>query len=214
MHYRLSQGSVQSDFTKQVIHHSGEDVFNCYQCGKCSAGCPISYQMDFQPSQIMRMLQLGMKDAVMNSKAIWQCISCETCTTRCPRENDPAKVMDALRSLYHAEHEDARFVPFLQNLSSRVYHGLLDALEMGIQRNTHLFNVIFLENIRRHGRSFEVGLINGFNAGSGFVMRNILKGPVLLIKGKMCFLPAKTGPRRKRIRQIYERIEAIEGKEL
>ncbi len=67
---------------------SGQDVRECYQCGKCSAGCPIAADMDVPPNQVIRLLQLGLVDETLKLKTIWLCASCETCTTRCPREVD------------------------------------------------------------------------------------------------------------------------------
>ncbi len=72
-------------------------VQDCYQCQKCSAGCPVAFAMDYKPNQIMQMVSLGMKERVLSCKTIWVCASCYTCSTRCPNDIDIAKVMDWLR---------------------------------------------------------------------------------------------------------------------
>jgi heterodisulfide reductase subunit C len=88
---------LSGDFARRVKEISGEDVFSCYQCGMCSAGCPIGFAMDILPNQIIRLLQLGLDEDVAKSKTIWLCASCLTCSVRCPRGLDLAKVMEALR---------------------------------------------------------------------------------------------------------------------
>ena len=75
----------------------GIHVQDCYQCQKCSAGCPVVFAMDYKPNQIMQMVSLGMKERVLNCKTIWVCASCYTCSTRCPNDIDIAGVMDRLR---------------------------------------------------------------------------------------------------------------------
>jgi heterodisulfide reductase subunit C len=82
---------------------SGEDVNLCYQCDKCTSGCPVAYAMDFSPAQIIHACQLGMRDMVLNSSSIWLCAACETCNTRCPQGLDILKVMDALRTIARRE---------------------------------------------------------------------------------------------------------------
>ncbi len=71
-------------------------VENCYQCGKCTAGCPAADAMDFMPNQVLRLVQADEIDRVMRSRAIWLCVSCLTCTTRCPQSVDCAFDMDEL----------------------------------------------------------------------------------------------------------------------
>ena len=83
----------------RVEELSGENVFACYQCGMCSAGCPLTEEMDRLPSRILRDLQLDDPD-VLESNAIWICASCLACEVRCPKGVDLAKVMEALRQLY------------------------------------------------------------------------------------------------------------------
>ena len=71
----------------------------CYQCGKCTAGCPLSSAMDLMPNQILRLLQLGEYEQVLQCRTIWHCASCLTCAGRCPKAVDPARVMEALRTI-------------------------------------------------------------------------------------------------------------------
>ena len=72
-------------------------VTACYQCKKCSAGCPLTFAMDFYPDQVIRLALLGQTDRVLGCRTIWVCSSCETCTTRCPNNIDIAGVMDWLK---------------------------------------------------------------------------------------------------------------------
>jgi heterodisulfide reductase subunit C len=95
--------------------------------------------MDLPPTRLLRLVQLGMLEPALRSQAIWQCVSCQTCTTRCPKSVDCAGVMDSLRQ-------------------TAFEHGLASPA----QRRTVLFQKAFLDNIRRNGRLNEVELIAQF----------------------------------------------------
>ena len=99
MRVEISAKTLHSDFVKKVEEISGETLPSCYQCGKCSAGCPMCFAMDLLPNQIIRLVQLGLEEDIANSKTIWLCASCLTCALRCPRGVDLAKIMEALRLL-------------------------------------------------------------------------------------------------------------------
>lgn len=94
---KISAEDVKNDFIKEIEELSGQKVLKCYQCGKCSAGCPMVDAMDLLPNQIIRLLQLGQKDEILKSKTIWICASCFTCEARCPKGIDLSKLMEALR---------------------------------------------------------------------------------------------------------------------
>lgn len=86
------------DFLLKIEELSDQIITRCDQCGVCSGNCPLISEMDITPSQMMRMVQLGQKE-IMDSKTMWICASCYTCTVRCPRGLDPSKVAESLRQL-------------------------------------------------------------------------------------------------------------------
>lgn len=85
-------------FKSKISELSGEDINLCFQCGACSSGCPLTDEMDFLPSKIVRLVQLGGEE-VLDSKTIWVCSTCFNCEVRCPRGIDVANIMEALRQL-------------------------------------------------------------------------------------------------------------------
>src|SRR3989304_9103421 len=122
---------IASSFLEAVKKKSGEDLSLCYQCLKCTAGCPTAPYMDIRPNNIIRMIQMGMKKEVLRSSAIWLCIYCQTCGTRCPNEIHIGILMDALREM---------------------------AVEEGVpakEKNIHLFHEAFIQSVRRGGRAQE-----------------------------------------------------------
>ncbi len=76
---------------------SGTDVRKCMKCGKCSGRCPAFHDMDIKPHQFVSMLCQGKIDELLQSDAIWNCLSCMACVERCPRGVAPAAVVEAVR---------------------------------------------------------------------------------------------------------------------
>jgi len=88
----------KGELAKEVEDLCGENLFGCYQCGTCSAGCPFIDDMDLTPDEVIRYVVLD-RDEVLNSKTIWLCSSCFTCAERCPRDINITKIMEALRQI-------------------------------------------------------------------------------------------------------------------
>jgi heterodisulfide reductase subunit C len=86
------------EFKERVEELSGENIDLCFQCGACSSGCPMTEEMDYLPSKIIRMVQMGMEEA-LDTNTIWVCTTCFNCEVRCPRGIDIANIMEALRQL-------------------------------------------------------------------------------------------------------------------
>ena len=88
---------LSTNLAETIRKETGENVFLCYQCQKCSAGCPVVEHFDLAPNQVMRAIQFGQKEMVLHSKTIWLCAMCETCATRCPHDINITKIMDVLK---------------------------------------------------------------------------------------------------------------------
>ncbi len=106
MRINLSRKKIKDPFVGKVEELSGQNLLACYQCGKCSAGCPAVSQMDILPNQIIRYAQLGLKEELLASKSIWICASCFTCNARCPKGINIAEVIEALRQILLRKRED------------------------------------------------------------------------------------------------------------
>jgi heterodisulfide reductase subunit D len=74
-----------------------EVLRTCIQCGTCSASCPTAYAMDYTPRQLWKLIQLGLRDEVVNSRTFWLCTTCKACTVRCPRGIDLTQTMLMLK---------------------------------------------------------------------------------------------------------------------
>jgi heterodisulfide reductase subunit C len=166
-------------FVREVEHRSGTAVSACFQCHKCSTGCPIGPDMDLLSSQIMRLVHLGAEQDVLQSQAIWLCASCEACSTRCPQGIDIAAVMDTLRMLA---------------IERKV------ALPDGHGKQ---FNRSFLGSVRHHGRVFEVGMLAAYKLRCGDLFSDVDKVPQMLSKGKLSFFPRRSSV--KQVRELFRR---------
>ena len=106
MDVKLKAGDIRNDMVKRVEELSGENVFSCYQCGKCSAGCPSVPFMELLPNQVIRLLQFGQVERILGSNTHWVCASCFVCSTRCPKGIDIAAIMEALRQIELRKNQD------------------------------------------------------------------------------------------------------------
>jgi heterodisulfide reductase subunit C len=173
-------GSKGLSFLEEVKKKSGEDLSLCYQCLKCTVGCPTAPYMDIRPNSLLRMVQLGRREEVLGSRAIWLCVSCETCGTRCPNRIDIGVMMDTLREM---------------------------SIEGGIparEKNILLLHEAFVRSIRRGGRVHEATMLMEYKLRSRDFLTDLLPGMKLFFKGKIPVLPDLIKGRQE-IRRIFER---------
>jgi heterodisulfide reductase subunit C len=168
-------------FIRTVENESGQVVSHCYQCGNCTAGCPMSFTFDYSVSRIMRLVQTGQKDAVLSSKAIWMCATCETCTQRCPNDINVAQVVDVCR-----------------HMARREKKGSVYAVKS--------FFDSFLMSVALNGRTHEVGLMAMYMARTGRLWTDVDLAPKMLPKGKMAILPHRIAGR-KEVADIFRRFK-------
>ncbi len=174
--------AMDPSFSDLVVQEGGKNLLACYQCGKCSAGCPVAYAMDILPNQVIRMAQFGLREKVLTSNTIWICASCYTCSVRCPNDIDIAKTMDILRHI---------------------------ALRSGVkpaERDIPIFHSVFLDSIKSKGRIHELGLIWQYKVKTRDFMKDMALGWKMFRKGKIKLLPSKFGGG-KEIRGIFSRYE-------
>lgn len=86
-------------FALQVQKEAGTSLHACLHCRGCAGGCPFVSAMDMNPNQLLRMVQLGLKDELLTCDTIWLCVGCHTCSAMCPMAVDIAAVIDVLRAM-------------------------------------------------------------------------------------------------------------------
>ncbi|MDP2972231.1 MAG: 4Fe-4S dicluster domain-containing protein [Deltaproteobacteria bacterium] len=114
MKIELTRFKVHNEFTKKVELISGQNLFACYQCGNCTAGCPVAFAMEVGPHEVIRYTLLGLEEEALGVNTFWLCASCLQCTSRCPKGIDIARVMDALRSVVLRKKERKDHIQILE----------------------------------------------------------------------------------------------------
>lgn len=174
-------------FTARISEMIGQNIAGCYQCGKCTAGCPVAYTMEIPPHEIVRMVQLGREEEALASHTIWLCACCETCTSRCPKNIDIAAVMDALRIL-----------AFRQGRTQA-------------EKEITLFHKLFLQVVTRFGRVNDLYLMGKYNLLTLNPLKDWRLGQKLFSKGKLR-LTAPPVKGLKEFQEILQRVQASEAK--
>jgi heterodisulfide reductase subunit C len=168
-----------------VKHRGGASPMSCLQCAKCTSGCPVASRADLRPHEIVRLVQMDQRRAVLSSRGIWECTSCQTCTSRCPQQVDIAAMNDALRAMSLAEGMAPREI------------------------SSPIFNQLFLKSVRKRGRVHELqlmaeyklrivatatrtsllgerrGLKETLRRGAALLLADAEKAPTMIAKGKL-----------------------------
>lgn len=133
----------------------------CFQCAKCSAGCPVASAMDYLPHHIIKLLQLGMTHDVLNSSTIWLCAGCMTCAVRCPMEIDLPQIMHQLSEQAISEGEPAA------------------------EKRVAAFCDAFLADVRQRGRVHELRQLLTYKIRSKDLVSDIGLGVKMLSAGRL-----------------------------
>jgi heterodisulfide reductase subunit C2 len=188
MTIRIKKQPAAESLIRKVETKAEVSLNKCYQCKKCSVGCPVADRTGSAPSEIIRRLQLGAGDELLQTDLIWTCLSCDTCYARCPNEINFAAVIDALRAI---------------------------ALEKGAAKpegNPPLFNRLFLDTVKTYGRAYDLQMIALYKMGTGNIIADTDKFPTMLKKGKMALLPP-SGADKRTVRRIFNHLSENKGTE-
>jgi heterodisulfide reductase subunit C len=184
--YELLPGHV-SEFSSNIKAIHGIDANMCYQCGKCTSGCPLNEYMDMTPTQVIHAVRLGLKELVLNSNTYWLCVACGTCTSRCPQDTGLLQVMDALANI---------------------------AMKQGIKPKEPAVAAFYrtgLSLVKRFGMMYEAGVAGLLTLKTGTLARDAGLGIRMLKKGKLDVLPHSQNAGE--MKRIFERV-AQKEKEL
>lgn len=153
-------------FLERIEKISKQDIRTCYQCAKCTAGCPVASFMDIPPHRINKYVILGRED-IMKSNSAWICSTCYTCGTRCPNDIDTAKVFDALKLLIEREKIKIK------------------------DKKIKIFHKEFMSSISKFGRVYEAGMLLMLKLKTRDLFSDMAAGIKLFSKGKIGILPPK-----------------------
>ena len=165
--------TINSALARRVLEETGQNVYLCYQCVKCTSGCPMVEFFDWQPNQIMRSVQLGQDNIALTSKTPWMCASCQTCSTRCPQGLDIALIMEFLLRESMAQGKKPLF-PEIK-----------------------VFDEAFLREVRLWGRSYELGLMVELKLRTLNLFGDLDLAVRMLRRNKLPFLPGPSHTPRK-----------------
>ncbi len=82
---------------EQILRTSGVNPLKCMRCGKCSGTCPAYDEMEYHPHEFVYMVERGDIEPLLKSESLYKCLSCFACVDRCPRDVEPAKLVEAVR---------------------------------------------------------------------------------------------------------------------
>ena len=159
--------AIGSGLADEVKAASGASPMSCYQCAKCSSGCPVADRGDLKPHELVRLVQIDQRGAALSSRFLWECTSCHTCITRCPQKVDIPAMNDALRAL-------------------SLHEGVAAA-----GTAVPVFNQAFLNSVRKRGRIHELSLMAAFKLHTRRFFDDVDKAPAMLAKGKLPLLGAR-----------------------
>ena len=158
---------MDTRFGAEVKRRSGVDFHACWQCKSCVNGCPFSQAMDYPPNGIIRLVQLGQKQQVLQSSTIWICVGCNTCSIQCPNAIDIPGVNDTLREIA-IEEGGTIAEPDIYNLHREVLH-----------------------SIERYGRTHKLEIMMRYKLRKKDWLTDFAVGLKMLAKRKLELLPSR-----------------------
>lgn len=151
-------------FVDEVKTLTGISASECYQCFRCTNGCPVAEDMDIAPQKIMAYILNDERTRVLSADALWSCLQCFTCSARCPNGIDIARIIEALRRL---------------------------ALETGMASRIDIrdLDAAMIDSVARYGRIWELGVVMRYRLSHRALFKNIPMAFDMVRKRRIGFFP-------------------------
>jgi heterodisulfide reductase subunit C len=189
-HQKLKyESEVDQNFVKKISKiPGGETLYNCIQCGTCSATCPMNIYMDYTPRRIVAMTRAGFKDEVLRSFTIWLCTSCYSCTVRCPQNLKITDFMYALKE---------------QAIKEKVYPKRFAIPTLAQE---------FFKSIRKRGRNSEMKLVTLLYLKTDplQIFKYVKMGIKLILRGRIDIIPQSIPGKSEAVKQLQTILAAVD----
>ncbi len=169
----------ERSFLTEMETVTGVAVSGCYQCFRCTNGCPAARDMDILPHRLIGYIIAGERDRVLGSQSIWACLQCAACSIRCPNGIDVARIFSALQRM---------------------------SVESGraASADIHDFDTLFIESIARHGRMYELGTVARYRLQRKELFKDLRMGFSMIRKRRIGLFPHNAAGR-KQIRSLMKK---------
>jgi nitrate reductase gamma subunit/NAD-dependent dihydropyrimidine dehydrogenase PreA subunit len=121
---------VDHNLYPELQRFGATDISACYNCGVCTAICPLSVDGASFPRRMSRYAQLGLREKLLSSPELWSCYGCSECTDSCPTKADPASFMAAARRYAVASYDRTHLAYMLA--TSRLFAGVFVIALVGL----------------------------------------------------------------------------------
>jgi len=185
---RLTGDPSERAFLNQVLQKSDQNLLECLQCGKCTAGCPIASEEVGGPRQLIAAILIGMKERALKDPTWVYCVSCGTCATRCPVEINMYAVATTLCEL--AEKEN--LIPSAPEI--------------------HLFEDLFMKSVLKYGRVQELRTVMEYNLRTFKPLKDFSQGLTLMRKGAISpFEILKGRKKNQAVSRLFSKVQQAEN---
>jgi heterodisulfide reductase subunit C len=157
---------IDPKFIREVSRHSGTIPTRCFNCCACTSGCQFAHIMDRKPHEMIRLVQLGLKNEALAASGPWICVGCNTCSMECPNGIDIPAVMDTMREMAIAKGE----IP---------------------DKDIYNFHREILGSIKRHGRTHKLEIMMRYKVATRDFFSDMDLGVRMLSRRKLHILPSR-----------------------
>ncbi len=96
---------VDLNFVQELKQYGSINTEACFNCGNCTAICPLSGDGNSFPRDTIRLVQLGLRERLLQSEDPWLCYYCGECSSTCPRGAEPAEAQMSIRRWLTAQYD-------------------------------------------------------------------------------------------------------------